>query len=430
MAGLLALPFIYLLGKEIGGPRVGLLAMLLAGIAYWPNVISRVGLRFPLYPLFVAPTLYYLVRALRRMRFNDFILAGLWLGVGLHGYTPIRILPFVVITGVGLFLLHPQSKGWRRQALTGLVVLGLVSLVVFLPLLRYALENPETFSYRSFTRLGTVEQPLPGPAGTIFLQNLWRAVTMFAWDDGEIWVHSVTHRPALDVISAVFFYLGVLLVSLRYLRQRNWLDIFLILSVPLLMMPSILSLAFPAENPALNRMGGAIIPVFIFVGLALDSWMRSLSENFRAPWGARFAWGAAGVLVLLAAAQNYNLVFRQYYDYYKTASWNTSEMGAVIRDFAGSVGSLDSAYVLAYPYWVDTRLVGLNAGYPTKDYAIAADQLQDTLAERRAKLFLVNRDDQAGLAVLQQIYPDGVTQTHSATIEGHSFLIFFVPPEP
>jgi hypothetical protein len=275
-----------------------------------------------------------------------------------------------------------------------------------------------------------VEQPLPGPAGAIFLQNLWRAVTMFAWDDGEIWVHSVTHRPALDVISAAFFYLGVLLVSLRYLRQRNWVDIFLILSVPLLMMPSILSLAFPAENPALNRMGGAVIPVFIIVALALDSWMVSLSENIGERRGARLAWGTALVLIFLAAAQNYNLVFRQYQDYYKVASWNTSEMGAVIRDFAGSVGSLDSAYVLAYPYWVDTRLVGLNAGYPTRDYAIQADQLQDTLSERRAKLFLVNRDDTAGLAALQQLYPGGVTQTYPSFDEGHGFLIFFVPPEP
>ena len=429
LAGLLTLPFIYLLGKELGGSRVGLLAMVLAGIAYWPNVISRVGLRFPLYPLFVAPTLYYLLRGLRRMQFNDFILAGLWLGAGLHGYTPIRIMPFVVLVAVGLYLLHPQSKGWRKQAVLGLVVLGLVSLVVFLPLLRFALENPDSFSYRSFTRLGMVEQPLPGPAGVIFLQNLWRAVTMFAWDDGEIWVHSVTHRPALDVISAAFFYLGVLLVSLRYLRQRNWLDVFLVLSVPLLMLPSILSLAFPAENPALNRMGGAIIPVFVIVGLALDSWMESLRENIESRWAPRLAWGAAIVLVLLAAGQNYNLVFRQYYDYYKVASWNTSEMGEVIRDFAGSVGSLDSAYVVAYPYWVDTRLVGINAGYPTKDYAIQADQLKDTLAERRAKLFLVNRDDQASLSALQQLYPHGVTEAYPSAVEGHSFWIFFVPPE-
>jgi hypothetical protein len=234
----------------------------------------------------------------------------------------------------------------------------------------------------------------------------------------------------LDVISAAFFYLGVLLVCLRYLRQRNWLDIFLILSVPLLMMPSILSLAFPAENPALNRMGGAIIPVFLIVALALDSWMHSLSENIGTAWGKRLAWGAALVLVVLSAVQNYDLVFHQYYDYFKVASWNTSEMGEVIRDFADSVGSLDSAYVVAYPYWVDTRLVGINAGYPTKDYAVQPDQLQDTLAEKRAKLFLVNHEDQASLSALQQLYPEGVAQDHPSAIEGHGFWIFFVPPKP
>lgn len=54
LAGFIALPFIYLLGKEIGGKWVGLIAFLLAGVAYWPNVISRVGLRFPLYPMAVA----------------------------------------------------------------------------------------------------------------------------------------------------------------------------------------------------------------------------------------------------------------------------------------------------------------------------------------------------------------------------------------
>src|SRR3972149_5102830 len=74
--GFLTLPFIYLLGKEIGGKRVGLLAFILAGIGYWPNVISRVGLRFPLYPLFAAPTLFFLIRSLRTRNRNDFLLSG------------------------------------------------------------------------------------------------------------------------------------------------------------------------------------------------------------------------------------------------------------------------------------------------------------------------------------------------------------------
>jgi hypothetical protein len=67
---------------------VGLLAFVLMGIGYWPNVISRVGLRFPLYPLFAAPTLFFLIRGLGTRNRNDFIFAGLFLGLGLHGSTP------------------------------------------------------------------------------------------------------------------------------------------------------------------------------------------------------------------------------------------------------------------------------------------------------------------------------------------------------
>ena len=58
LAGLLTLPYLYLFAKEFGGRYVGLAAVLLAGVAYWPNVISRLGLRFPLDPLFVAPAMY------------------------------------------------------------------------------------------------------------------------------------------------------------------------------------------------------------------------------------------------------------------------------------------------------------------------------------------------------------------------------------
>jgi hypothetical protein len=75
---------------------------------------------------------------------------------------------------------------------------------------------------------------------------------MFFWDNGKIWAHSVMNRPALDLVSAALFLPGVTLMLARYGRQRDWRDIFLILSIPLLMMPSILSLAFPQENPSLT----------------------------------------------------------------------------------------------------------------------------------------------------------------------------------
>jgi hypothetical protein len=151
LCGLLTLPFIYGIGKEVGGRRAALFAMLLAGVAYWPNVISRVGLRFTLYAFFTAPTLYFLLRGLRTRSRNDFLLAGLFLGLGLHGYSPFRIVPFVVVMAVLLYVLHAQSKGVRRQAFWWLAALALVSLVVFLPLLRYLLQDPQLFLYRTMT---------------------------------------------------------------------------------------------------------------------------------------------------------------------------------------------------------------------------------------------------------------------------------------
>ncbi len=427
LAGLLTLPYLYLLGKELGNKRVGLFALLFAGMAYWPNVISRVGLRFSLYPLFVAPVLYYLICGICTSNRNDFILAGLFLGIGLHGYVPIRILPIVILIIIGTYLLHPQARDKRMQTVSGLLVLILVSLIIFLPLLRFAIEYPTIFDLRALSRLGTTERPLPGPALIIFLKNLWNASTMYFWSDGQIWVHSVTNRPALDVISAGLYFLGVVLLIARYVRQRIWQDLVLLFTVPLLTLPSILSLAFPDENPALNRASGAIIPVFLIIAIALDGLMSGVERRVPSKAGATLSWAMAVMLILISALGNYDLVFNQYQRSYELSSWNTSEMGEVVRDFGTMYGSTETAYVVPYPYWVDTRLVGMNAGDPTRDYAIPPDQISATLSDFRPKMFLVNLEDQTGLGLLRQLFPQGYLSTYPSKV-GKDFYIYMVPP--
>ncbi len=430
LCGLLTMPFMYLLGKEFGGKRVGLLAMLFAGIAYWPNVESRAGLRFTLYPLFVAPTLYYLIRGLRTRSRNDFILSGFFLGLGLHGYTPFRIVPLVVVIAVGLFLLHRQSGGIRQKTVIWLAILTFMSVYVFLPLGRYWVDNPQMFDFRALSRLGTTEQPLPGPAWQIFLSNTWNALRMFNWDDGEIWVNSITHRPALDIVSGALFLIGALLLFIRYVRQRHWLDLFLLLSVPLLLLPSILSLAFPSENPALNRAAGAMVPTFVIVAVALDGLLANLAASLGRRSGAAFMWIVALGLVGASAYQNYDLVFRQFDLQYRQGAWNTSEMGAVIKQFGETYGSTDSVWIVPYPYWVDTRLPGVWAGIPNRDFALWPKDLATSLNVSGAKLFMLKPEDTADTQTLEQLYPQGVLSTfHSATqMEGKDFLIYFVPP--
>jgi len=443
--GLATLPYMYLLGKEFGGKRLALLTVFFAGIAYWPNVISRAGLRFPLASLFVAPTLFYLLRGLRTRSRNDFIVSGLFLGFGLHGYSPFRIMPFVVVIAVGLYLLHAQSKGIRKQAIVWLSILGLISLIVFLPLARYWLDNPQSFSYRAFSRLGSIESPLPAPAWQLFLSNAWNALKMFNWDDGEIWVHSVPYRPALDVVSGALLLIGVVLVLIRYIRQRHWQDLFLLLAVPLLQLPSILSLAFPGENPALNRAAGAMLPTFLIVAVALDGLLAGIGRHFEpsasAPQGKVFkkshltgtalTWVLVLVLAGWSSYQNFDLVFNQFAGQYSAGTWNSSELGAVIKYFGLTYGSTDNAWIIPYPYWVDTRLPGIWAGIPNRDFAVWPEDLATTTAVSGPKLFIVNMQDIAATDQLNALYPDGEwSRFISKTgLEGKDFMIFFVPKE-
>jgi hypothetical protein len=388
--GLLTAVYMYFLGKEIGNRYVGLFAFLLCGIGYWPNIISRIGLRFTLYSAFTAMALLYFFRGFRRKKWFDLILAGFFIGIGLQGYSPFRVVPGLIFIGVCLYFIHYWKTGHQKFASYGLIFTGFAAFILFLPLFRYIVDQPDWFLFRTLTRAGEFERPLPGPAWQIFLMNFWRAVIMPFWRNGTIWVHSVPSRPALDVVTAVLYLIGLVTGILRYIQTRDWRIPFLILAVPFLMLPSIFSLAFPDENPCLNRTSGALGPIFLIAALGMDTFLQNIKKMVRGVSGTWLSGLLASILILISISQNYNLVFKEYNRIYFEKSLNTSDIGRVIQDFVGMYGDPDSAYVVGYPYWVDTRLVGMNAGYPIKDYAIWPDAFPDTVTDPRAKMFILN----------------------------------------
>jgi 4-amino-4-deoxy-L-arabinose transferase-like glycosyltransferase len=426
LAGLFTLPFIYLLGKEIKSKEAGLLAMFFSGIAYWPNVISRVALRFALLPAFAAPTLYFLIRGLKRKRSNDFLYAGLALGIGLHGYSPFRIVPIAVVIILLIYFLHTSSKENRRQAIIALLLVGLISLVVFLPLMMYAISNYDLFSYRMLSRMTDVEQMLPGSSFIIFFSNLWKSLIMFQWDNGQIWVHSIPERPALGLISAAMFSLGIILVSVRYVRKRHWMDLVLLLMIPILILPSVLSFAFPDENPSLNRSGGALIPVFIVVGIAVENIFTNLRSKISGRSGKWISWAVILLLLAGSAKINAQLVFIDYYEQFKTHSWNTSEIGQVIEQFSDTIGNEDHAWVVPYPHWVDTRLVGIQAVQRVKDYALWREEIGLTANIAPPKLYIYKPDDLDTFDFLQNLYPNGINEIYHSTVDGRDFMLYYV----
>lgn len=427
LAFLLSLVYVYRLGKEVGNRWTGLFSMLLLGMAAWTNILARVGMRLVLTPVFVAPVLFYLLRGLRTQRRNDLILAGALLGLGLMGYSAFRIMPFVVVLCVLIYLVRLKNQAAFSRILADFGILVLFAVITALPLLRFALQYPDLIGMRTLTRMTGVEQPINGPVFMVFMKNLWNAIVMPFWRDGNTWVISVTERPALDLVSAVLYLLGTVLLIFSWVKHRDWQYLFLLHSIPVLMLPSILALAFPIENPSLSRAGGAVIPIILMCAIALERLLSSLWKYSKTRSGKLGVILAGLLLVFLSARQNFDLVFNQYNTQYINSTWNTRQMGGIARNYIGSIGSEDTVYVVAKAHWVDTRLVAMNAGYIGKDYQIWPEDLSATLEEPRSKLFFVKTDDEVGLAALKAVYPEGIMELHTARAPGRDFFTYFVP---
>lgn len=424
--GLITLPFVFLIGKDQSNKWGGLISLLFTGIGYWPNVISRVGLRYSLYPLFTAPILFFLLRGLRERDRNYLLISGLLLGSGLHGYSSFRILPFLVVIIFILYLTNRESTNYRIQTVMNLIILGLSAFSAFIPLFRFWIDFPGNFGYRALTRITQIEQPFSEPVFTLFFKNLWKSIIMPFYKNGQIWVHSIPDRPALDFITAGFFFIGFVYLFRKTWYQKNWEAGSLLISVPLLMMPSILSLAFPGENPSLNRSAGALVPVFVIAGIGFYVFIIALSKYF-APRPSRMISLIIGMIVIsISILNNYKIVFKEYKEQFDKNAWNSSEIGGVIKNFIRSGNNPDHAFVIPYPHWVDTRLVGFNAGYPGKDYALWHEEILDTETIQGEKLFIFKPEDGKALFGLETHFPGGEARIFHSRIPTREFIIYTV----
>ena len=241
---------------------------------------------------------------------------------------------------------------------------------------------------------------------------------MFNWDDGDIWVNSIPHRPALDVVTGAFFLIGIMLLIARYLRGRDWRDLFLLVSIPILLMPSILSLAFPIENPALTRAGGAAVAAFLVSARALDGLIAGFGTVGKR---AFVAYGLVAVLLSASTLQNYDLVFHRFDRSFKLAVWNSSEMAAVIQKH-----NVEAFWIVPYPQWVDTRLPAIWMGMVDRDLALWPKDFAATKDVQGSKIFLFKPEDAETENALKQLYPDGTLSRYTSVNIGKDFMIFFV----
>jgi 4-amino-4-deoxy-L-arabinose transferase-like glycosyltransferase len=439
-ASLLTLPGVYLLGRELFGRWVGLWATLFTAVASWPVLLSRIGLRSILNPTVTAWSLLFLIRGLRHSRErpcmgrrNDFLLLGVSLGIGLHGYTAFRAMPLAVVVcwllgWLAARLSHrPHPHFWRNAMLT-----VLVALVVSIPLGRYALDHPDDFWHRSFSRMSDPTHPYQESIPVVFVKNLCNLAVMFHYWGDVVWVaHWQREAPVLDPILGALLILGLVMILWHGLRQRDMLSLLLLVAGGLLLLPSALSFAFPSENPSVMRTSGAIPVVMTVAALPAGLGLKTAWDRLRGWWRVWIA-SVALILVFGVVLVNWQRIFVDYSRQYNYYTINTTEIAAAIQDFADSGGDLSNAYVVkGRPYWIDTRGVGIELGQIGWDNDLLEIEDADAhLYRPRPRLYVLKSHNTAELAYLQKLFPDGQATVYPSRYPGEDLTTFYVPPYP
>lgn len=469
---LITLPVLWWLGREIIGERdrhlgnvVGLVLMALVAVSYWHVAITRLALRIVLTPLFAALLLIFLSRAMRHNRRGDYILTGLVLGFGFYTYQAARMLPLVVVAGIGVMLLRHVRQGkvfWGYLGHLGLLVL--VSFVVFIPLFRFSQDNPEIFWMRANGRiLGTPVIEEVDSSGvvlmrdatlgerfdafkenmTILADNIRRALLMYNWQGDEAWFHGIPHHPIMDIFTGGLLIIGVGAWIGLMVRHRDPVHLLIPIMVFIMLLPSALSIGRPTENPSATRSSGSLPPVYLIAAFPLALTTRRIKKVLATKSTSLLvSVGVTGVVVVGAYATNTDLYFDEYREVYRYRTWPYSEPGQMLRGFAISDGDFGNAFMISYSYWWDYTIVGMEAGildwpngidtglYAVEDFvrdAFACAGRDYPLDPDKDILFFYHYEDDEAENDLREWFPEGYATLIESYYEDYNYKIFRVP---
>lgn len=424
--GLLVAPALFLLGRELGGVWLGIGAAAFGAWSKWSAALARQGIEY-VYPIpLTALLLWALLRYQRRGDRGSLLVAGLAIGLGLQTYLSFRIVPLLVplLLGAALFERRRAGRRWRTVA-DGFLVAA-TSAILLLPVLKFAVAGPNRsfFWYRIATRATGAERPLDAPPLTVFAGNLWNMAKAFHWMGSSTWTVLVPGDPFLDAVSGALLLAGLVL-AVRAVLGGAWRWAWLFPAFFLLTLPSTLSLAYPNENPSLNRASVVIPVVFLLVGLPFAHLWRGFLRE-------RVVLRLAGAAALLTAASvsfrdNAESYFVQLGVSYDGIIEHATEMAAVMDRYRAQGIPLENQYLLATAFWVDARSVGFEAGDPTwvQTHNIPPPDVPEGLTARPL-VFYYRPNDTERLEALQRLYPGGTARILPQSHPDRNFGVYLV----
>jgi 4-amino-4-deoxy-L-arabinose transferase-like glycosyltransferase len=308
-AGVGTVAALWLVARQLGGPRVALVAALLAAVGSWRVSIDRLAFAtapttlctLGAFAAFLAGV--SAVRAGRR-GLPQFAAAGLLGGLAIYGYYPGRFaLP--VLAGAALVLIARDRLSFVRRAWPGLLLVAAVAALTLVPLGRYAVAQPDNFFRRTEQVFLLSERQLEGLTKLEAVErNLLRHAVMFNWEGEFNARHHAPRWPMLDAVTALLFATGLALTLVAALRF-DFAALFLLGWLGALLAPSIVSV----DAPSAVRAQDAAPAAYLLAAIGLVALWERLAARDAPGWLRRAAPTLVAAGLALAVVINLWLYF-------------------------------------------------------------------------------------------------------------------------
>ncbi len=388
IVGTITVVAIYFAARNMFSHRVGVLSAGILAITFWHVAISRVAYRAILLPLALCVLMACVFAALRtnnlRKRLFFSTCAGVAFGLCFYTYTSGQFaLPMVAAFAISLllglrrdlFARRSEEAVYRRRM--SALVFGIAAFIVLAPLLVWLAQHANLY----FNRAGQVSILSPainnGDLWGTLLNNIVKAIGMFAFQGDRIWRHNLSLRPVFDGFLGVAFFIGVAVCSWRWLRswqsrygsdilgvETNVAPQFLLVWLAVFLVPKILA----EDTPHFLRGIGALPAACILAAVGLEAalawasrrgFISSLTLFLR-----RVVSPPAFIAALVLAFSGVNTVADYFNDYVNrpiTGYWLESQNVALANQIKLSNPSTSSGQALPTSnIWIEDRLTNDN----------------------------------------------------------------------
>lgn len=419
-------------GETARARQFGLFVALVTAVGYWHLVVTRTSLRIMLTPLVTTLALWLLIRLIRYHRRQDAIWVGIVLGIGFYSYQSLRLAPALAIVAVLVSVVWTRRRAIVRRDMANLVIAGVMTVAVCMPLFRYAVGNWAAFWSRLTSTVVDLdatcnEQVQVGCAALAqtdlgLARNYAATLLMFTYRGDQNTAYNASSYPAFDPLGGALLLTGLGAAVVFTVQRRDPVLVFVALACLVMFIPGAMTVARPEEIPNNTRTSGSMPVIYAIVAFGLFQTVTAAVGLVRCPLRPALTWSLPAAAALAMFIHGWGVLSGPFAEGYYLGAVSMRDLGRFSRAYVNEVGGWGNLYFVDRAHYLDLRVVMVEAGLPPGHlpntsarldqlpawlYANLKPDARTPLNPDRDLMFIFSYQDTETLPTLMRWFPNG-----------------------